>query len=354
MNKFILDTYSDFLILNDGPAAATRFSEASNNLISHDKFTRFLNGGDYGGKELWHLSKTLIRSAESNDTCYFVLDDSIEEKPYTKESEVVCWHYSHAKGRCVKGIEILTALLVYKDAVIPFSYEVIKKPIKYCDLETRKEKRMSTVSKNELARGLIQKAVDAGIQFELILADNWFCCGETLSFIENLNKKFIFGIKSNRNIYDSFDDRENNIKTKLSQVDLEEGDIIPVCLNVLEFQVRIMKKVFTNENGTQGTLYLVTNEASLNANDIYSTYQERWKIEVYHKSLKNNVSLAKSPTKVKRSQLNHIFASLYAFVLLESIKLKNKKNHFQMKREIHIYSLKMASEKLKELRNEAA
>jgi len=77
-------------------------------------------------------------------------------------------------------------------------------------------------------------------------------------------------------------------------------------------------------------------------------------IEVYHKSLKNNVSLAKSPTKVKRSQLNHVFASLYAFVQLESIKLKNKKNHFQMKREIHIYSLKMAADKLRELRNEAA
>ena len=354
MKKFILDTYSDFLILNDGPAAVTRFSEASNNLISHDKFTRFLNGGDYGGKDLWGLCKSLIRSAESNEKCTLVLDDSIEEKPYTKESDVVCWHYSHAKGRCVKGIEILTLLLVYDDAVIPFSYEVVQKPVEFCELESKKKKRMSMISKNELARSLIQKAIDAGIKFDTILADNWFCCAETLSFINELGKDFIFGIKSNRNIYDSFDDRENGIKTKLSQADLEEGDVVPVCLNLLEFQVRIMKKVFTNENGTQGTLYLVTNHASLNADTLYSTYQKRWKIEVYHKSLKNNVSLAKSPTKVKRSQLNHIFAALYAFVQLESLKLKNSKNHFQMKREIHIYSLKKAAEKLKEMRNMAA
>ena len=350
MKKFILDTYSDFLILNEGPAAATRFSEATNNIISHDRFTRFLNSGDYGGKELWNLCKPLIRSAESNRKCILVLDDSVEEKPYTKESEVVCWHYSHAKGRCVKGLEILTLLLVYDDAVIPFSYEVIEKPIEYCELETKKLKRMSTVSKNELARSLIQKAIDANIKFDTILADNWFCCGETLNFINQLKKKFIFGIKSNRNIYDSLDDRERGIKTKLSQADLEEDDIVPVFLNVLDFQVRIMKKVFTNENGTQGTLYLVTNDASLNASDLYSTYQERWKIEVYHKSLKNNVSLAKSPTKVKRSQLNHIFAVLYAFVQLESLKLKTKKNHFQMKIEIHIHSLKVAGEKLAELR----
>lgn len=354
MKKFILDTYSDFLILNDGLAAATRFSEASNNLISHDKFTRFLNIDEYSGRELWELTKKTIQIAGSGKKCKLVLDDSIAEKPYTKENDIVCWHYSHAKGRCVKGIEILTLLCVFDDVVVPFSYEVINKPVLYSDLKTRKVKRKSLLTKNELARSLIQKAIDAGIEFDYILADNWFCCSETLNFIHRNNKKFIFGIKSNRNTYDSFDDREKGTKTKLSKVDLEESDVVPVCLNLLEFQVRITKKVFINENGTQGTLYLVTNDASLSAYNIYNTYQERWKIEVYHKSLKNNVSLAKSPTKVKRSQLNHIFAALYAFVKLESLKIKNKKNHFQMKREIHIYSLKAASEKLKEMREMAA
>jgi hypothetical protein len=36
------------------------------------------------------------------------LDDSIEEKPYTDENEIICRHFSHAKGRCVKGINILS------------------------------------------------------------------------------------------------------------------------------------------------------------------------------------------------------------------------------------------------------
>ena len=170
----------------------------------------------------------------------------------------------------------------------------------------------------------------------------------------NLDKKFIFGIKSNRNIYNSLEERENNAKIKLSQADLGTDDIVPVFLNSLDFQVRVMKKVFKNENGSQGILYLVTNDANLSAEDLYTTYQKRWKIEVYHKSIKENGSLAKSPTKVRKSQTNHIFCSLYAFVKLESIKLKIKKNHFAMKREIHIYSLKAAAEKLREFRNMVA
>ncbi|WP_395167823.1 hypothetical protein ACGP04_08395 [Piscirickettsia salmonis] len=26
------------------------------------------------------------------------LDDTVEEKPYTDENDVVCWHYSHSKS----------------------------------------------------------------------------------------------------------------------------------------------------------------------------------------------------------------------------------------------------------------
>jgi len=41
MKNFLLDTYSDLLIFNQGQASATVFSEATDGKISHDKFTRF-------------------------------------------------------------------------------------------------------------------------------------------------------------------------------------------------------------------------------------------------------------------------------------------------------------------------
>ena len=37
-----------------------------------------------------------------------LLDDSIQEKPYTDENEIICWHYSHAKSRQVKGVNLLS------------------------------------------------------------------------------------------------------------------------------------------------------------------------------------------------------------------------------------------------------
>ena len=47
--------------------------------------------------------KQSVRSKESSDGV-LILDDSIEEKPYTDENEINCWHYSHAKGDVIKGM----------------------------------------------------------------------------------------------------------------------------------------------------------------------------------------------------------------------------------------------------------
>ncbi|WP_196772256.1 hypothetical protein [Piscirickettsia salmonis] len=54
-------------------------------------------------------------------------------------------------------------------------------------------------------------------------------------------------------------------------------------------------------------------------------------IEEYHKSIKQNASLAKPPTKTVRSQCNHIFASIVAFCKLETLSVKARLNYFALK-----------------------
>ena len=64
---------------------------------------------------------------------------------------------------------------------------------------------------------------------------------------------------------------------------------------------------------------------------MYQVYQKRWRIEEYHKSIKQNSALAKSPTKTVRTQSNHVFASIVAYVKLEKLKLKTNLNHFALR-----------------------
>ncbi|MCC8417612.1 MAG: hypothetical protein LN588_03790 [Rickettsia endosymbiont of Bryobia graminum] len=98
----------------------------------------------------------------------------------------------------------------------------------------------------------------------------------------------------------------------------------------------------------QGTLYLITNDLSLEVPRFYELYQKRWRIEEYHNSMKQNASLAKSPTKVIRSQSNHISSELVAYWKLEKLKIKTKLNHFAIKYKLLVKANQSA---FKELHN---
>lgn len=335
MNKELLDIYSDYLISQGGHATATGLSSLLNEEISHDKVSRFLRADDYGSKELWHYVKADVRLQEQPTGGVLLLDDTISEKAYTDENAVNCWHYSHAKHRHVKGINLLSCLVRYGDVALPIGYEIIKKDITYCEIKTKKLKRKASVSKNELFRQLIQQAVTNQVPFDYILADNWFGAKANMVFIQSiLNKYFIFGIKSNRCVALSLEEAESGQFQQVKSLDWKDGDCATVYLKNLAFPVRLLKKVFTNEDGSTGILYLVTSDLSIEANRIYEVYQKRWRVEEFHKSIKQNASLSKSPTKTVRTQCNHLFAAMVAFCKLELLKIKTALNHFAIKNKL--------------------
>jgi len=61
-----------------------------------------------------------------------IFDDTIQEKAWTDENEVVCWHYDHCKGRTVKGINLLNALYHNGEVSIPVAFEAAPKNICCC------------------------------------------------------------------------------------------------------------------------------------------------------------------------------------------------------------------------------
>lgn len=83
-------------------------------------------------------------------------------------------------------------------------------------------------------------------------------------------------------------------------------------------------------------------------------YQKRWKVEEYHRSLKQNASLAKSRgalwAKTVVTQTNHFFAALYAYVKLEMLKVSTKLNHYAIKAKLYLVALQQAFRELQTLR----
>ncbi|MDF1677862.1 MAG: transposase [Legionellaceae bacterium] len=196
----MLDIYTDYLICQNKYATATGLSDMVDDEISHDKVTRFLRQGDFDSM-LWKHVKPAVRERETQNGV-LILDDSIEDKPYTDENEVNCWHYSHAKGDVVKGINVLSCMVRYDDFSLPIGYEIIKKYIQYSDIKTQKLRRKATINKNQIFRQLIQQACTNHV--------NWFGSKANMAFIhDELQKSFIIGVKSNRTLALSEDDAKN-------------------------------------------------------------------------------------------------------------------------------------------------
>ena len=354
MNKNLLDIYSDYLIAQNGYATATGLSQMLDGQISHDKITRFLNGTEYSSKELWEYVKPNIRKIEETTGGVLILDDSIEEKTYTDENELISWHYSHAKKRCVKGINILSCLVRYGDLALPVSYEPILKNISFCDVKTKKERRRASIDKNEIFRTIIDQAKKNEILFDYVLADNWFGSKKNMEFVHyDMKKKFIIGIKTNRLVCLMEGEKKGQYQN-LSAFSFKDGEKRIVCLKDCAFSVALITKIFKNEDGSTGTLYLVTNDLESSSDQIYEVYKKRWRIEEYHKSIKQNASLEKSPTKVVRSQRNHIFASIIAYCKLEFLKVKTCLNHFALKYKLLLKANQIAFLELKKLYESAS
>ncbi|MFK7923033.1 MAG: transposase [Bacteroidia bacterium] len=356
--KRLLDLYIDFLLSSTRQASSTLMSEVLDSSISHDQITRMLDDPTdeiFGQKAYWKRIKPLVREVEHSDGC-LIIDDFIEEKPHSKENELICYHHSHLHGRLVKGIQIThlhySVTHMGKEVSLPVGFELVRKTECIPDAQTGKEKRISLRSKQEMFRDLLKTATHFHhILYRFVLADTWYASVANMIFVQKkLKKDFIFGLKSNRNVALSQGQLRRKEFVKLADLSIEPGEVRPIWLKDLPFPLYLAKEVYVNEDQSTGILFLVTARVDLTYQQIISIYPNRWKIEVAHKSVKNNASLASSPTKVPRTQANHIFAAFCALVQLEWIKLKTSANHFAFKRKLYIKACRAAFKELQHVK----
>lgn len=349
MDKQQLALYTDYLISNCGYATATGLSKMVDGEVSHDKITRFLSEREYTSKDLWREVKSTVRQIES-EAGVLILDDTICEKAWTDENEVVCWHYDHCKGRSVKGINLLNALYHHGDVSIPVAFEVVSKPLQFCDLATRQVKRASLVTKNEHLREMMATCMANQLKFRYVLMDSWYAAQENFEFIMQKKKHFIAALKDNRLVALSQADRTKGRFVRIDSVPLPDKQAVHGWLKGYGKEVLLVRQVFTNKDGSTGLLNLVCSDLTQDGERITAIYQKRWKVEVFHKSLKSNAALAKSPTQTVTTQNNHVFMSIVAVFKLECLKIKHNMNHFALRAKLLVGATQQAYRQLQALR----
>ena len=347
------DIYINFALSSFGKIEMTKLSKLTGS--SHDVFTKhlLLNSSLNDAKRLWGSIKPFLRDYENEDNGCIVIDDMLMHKPWTKVNDIICWHYDHVSQRMEKGILMLN--FHYTDSTgisIPLGYEIITKTEDKWSEEYQKNVKKSLFTKNEIMQDKLHILhYNNEVKYRYVLFDKWFASTKNLVFIEEvLKKKFVCPIKSNRKIALTLEERNKGKYVNISTIDIKGGSSRLIFLEGYEKPLRLIKQVVKNgDDGESTYLYLVTNDIGLSFDEILQIYKRRWKIEEYHKSLKQNLHIEHSPTKVETSQRNHIYLTVCGFIKLEKLRLNYNMNHFAIKEKIYIEALQVAYEKVGEL-----
>ena len=89
--------------------------------VSHDAISDYLKSAKITARDNWKLVKGLIND---NPESYLIIDDSVQDKRYSKSIELVKKQYSGAVGGLVRGIGIVN--LVHSDGKehYPIDYQI--------------------------------------------------------------------------------------------------------------------------------------------------------------------------------------------------------------------------------------
>lgn len=305
--KCSLKLYSNFLIANQNRYSGVELSKTSlANNISHDAVSRWLANSNFTPSSLWNQVKSLINLKSG----YLVGDDTLLNKKYSRANELAKKQYSGNEHNLINGICSVNLLWTNEKEYIPVDYRIYQKE---SDLKT----------KNDHFQDMLKRAKQRGFSPLYVLLDCWYSSIENLKLIsKKLGWNFICSLKSNRKVsvcqgtYISIADL-NLAERQVRKVWLKEYGFILVCMIV-------------DKNGD--ITYLATNDLALTDYDNFTGhFQNRWKIEEFHRGIKQTTGIEKCYSVKASSQKNHIFAAFTAFVKLENKRLKEHISWYEQK-----------------------
>jgi SRSO17 transposase len=267
--------------------------------VSHDSISDYLQRDKLTARGLWELVQPLLNDSEA---AYLIVDDSVQNKQYSRQIELVKKQYSGAEHGLVRGIGVVNLVHSDGDTFYPIDYRI------YAPEADGK-------TKNDHFREMLLRAKsDKQIQARTLLFDSWYASVDNLKLIIRLGLWFISSLKDNRLVSLSKEQGYIHLQDIMwDEQRLRAG--VTVKLKEVPFKVQLFKLVAPNGDID----WVITNhpEGTLTASDIQDENAVRWHIEQLHRELKQLTGSEKCECRKARSQRNHLACCYHAWLSLK-------------------------------------
>ncbi len=289
------------------------YSMAESTPVSYERFQYFVSEAKWSCDELNSLRVRLLQrqrtTASSADGC-LVIDDTASPKLYSKHTEGAKYQYcAPLKRKEVCNVAVFSGFSSQTKS-FPINLKFYKPEVEF--RHGKADPRFK--SKLELAKELIEDALDNNIKFKYLLLDSWYGnCSDLLEFIAEIKELlFITELKDNRKVqfFNPLERKHvflqvNELVTlikriyykKLKPLRIKDSEDKEQLLWTYSFKAKLngcsvpVKVVVMygrwNKNDSQSVHVFVTNHTSLSYKSIISTYRLRWGIERIFQELKD-------------------------------------------------------------------
>jgi hypothetical protein len=268
--------------------------------VSHDTVSDFLRRAHFTPRQVWELVRPQL--ADSAEAC-LILDDSMQDKRYSRFIALVKRQYSGAVGGLVRGIGVVN--LVHSSGVAGDFY-----PIDYRIYAPEVDGK----TKNEHVRELLVRAVtDTRVQARTVLFDSWYAAADHLKLVHRLGLVFYTTLKSTRLVSLSAEAGYGHLDAlDWTPERLEQG--VSVKLKEVPFRVRVFKVVAPD--GDIDGIITTAPDPTLTAQAAQQTSDVRWQVEDRHRGLTQLTGSDRCQCRTARSQRTHLACCYHAWVSL--------------------------------------
>lgn len=284
---------------------------------SHDTINRYLRREKLTPHLIWENVKNQVKISEK---AAVIFDDTVLDKSYSKEIEISRRQYSGNEHQVIEGIGLVNCLYVNRETQ---EFWIIDYRI--YDPESDGKSKLAHV-KDILTNLKYHKE----IPFSTVLMDAWYATSDLMKFIDELGKIYYCPLKKNRLVDDTdgvnpYQRIENR---SWSKEELKSGKLI----KIKKFPQNKKVKLFRVEVSTDRTDFIATNDKAQDSTEVVQKECGlRWKVEEFHREIKQLTGIDKCQCRKGRIQRNHISCAILVWVRLKHLARKTHQTVYQIK-----------------------
>ncbi len=178
---------------------------------------------------------------------------------------------------------------------------------------------------------MVTQAKERGLGPDYVAFDSWFAGLENLKHVRQEGFEFLTRLKSNR------------------QVNPDKSGLVEVCTLAIPMEGLVVQlrgfglvRVFQKEDSKGQIAYWATSNLSMNEASFLSFSKACWRIETYHRGIKQCCGIERAQVRSGTGQKNHLLLALRAFLRLEQYRLQTGVSWYEAKRAVVRAAIRLA------------